>query len=82
MNALPQHESYKGVSRKVFGNNIDINDIDIDIYVVDTGCSSSLYAINLRMKALQNGDADLVIARRRLRTRPPQRMHSSHSFVD
>jgi hypothetical protein len=30
LNALPQHESCKGVSRKVFGN-------DIDIYVVDTG---------------------------------------------
>lgn len=33
----------------------------IKTYLIDSACSSSLYSINLGMKALRNGDLDLVL---------------------
>ena len=52
---LSQHSSYQQVLQTVLGRNIRM-------YVVDAACSSSLYAINLGMKALQNRTADVVFA--------------------
>jgi acyl transferase domain-containing protein/NAD(P)-dependent dehydrogenase (short-subunit alcohol dehydrogenase family) len=50
-----QHSSYREVCRRVFGEGIDL-------YILDAACSSSLYAVNLGIKALESNDADLVIA--------------------
>ena len=55
LSSLAQHESYQRVCTKMLG-------MDVDTYIVDAACSSSLYAMNLGMKALESGQADLVIA--------------------
>jgi len=55
LTALPQHNTYQEVCRRVFGT-------EIDTYVIDAACSSSLYSIDQGMKVLGDGDADLVIA--------------------
>jgi acyl transferase domain-containing protein/NAD(P)-dependent dehydrogenase (short-subunit alcohol dehydrogenase family) len=52
---LTQYKIYDGVVEKFLGAGIQT-------YVVDTACSSSLYAIYLGMKALDDHDADLVVA--------------------
>lgn len=53
--ALRQHELYRAVSWRLLGEGART-------YVVDSACSSSLYALDLGVKALRDGEADLVVA--------------------
>jgi 3-oxoacyl-(acyl-carrier-protein) synthase/NAD(P)-dependent dehydrogenase (short-subunit alcohol dehydrogenase family) len=46
---------YQDVAQSVLGHALRM-------YVVDAACSSSLYAVNLGMKALQNRSADVILA--------------------
>jgi acyl transferase domain-containing protein/NAD(P)-dependent dehydrogenase (short-subunit alcohol dehydrogenase family) len=52
---LTQHKIYSAVIERLLGK-------DVPTYVVDTACSSSLYSTYLGMKALQDGECDLVLA--------------------
>jgi acyl transferase domain-containing protein/NAD(P)-dependent dehydrogenase (short-subunit alcohol dehydrogenase family) len=52
---LTQHRIYRAVIERLLGK-------DVPTYVVDTACSSSLYSIYLGMKALQDGECDVVLA--------------------
>lgn len=49
-----QHASFTGVMERVLGK-------PVRTYITDAACSSSLYAINLGMKALRNGECDAAI---------------------
>jgi acyl transferase domain-containing protein/NAD(P)-dependent dehydrogenase (short-subunit alcohol dehydrogenase family) len=53
--ALRQHELYRSVAGRLLGDGVRT-------YVVDAACSSSLYSIDLGLKALREGAADLVVA--------------------
>ncbi|HEV2845178.1 MAG TPA: SDR family NAD(P)-dependent oxidoreductase, partial [Thermoanaerobaculia bacterium] len=53
--ALRQHELYRAVSGRLLGEGART-------YVVDSACSSSLYSLDLGIKALRDGEADLVVA--------------------
>ncbi|MDX1546003.1 MAG: SDR family NAD(P)-dependent oxidoreductase [Rhodothermales bacterium] len=52
---LTQHRLYTAVADRMLGAGVATA-------VVDTACSSSLYSIDLGVKALRNGEADLVLA--------------------
>jgi acyl transferase domain-containing protein/NAD(P)-dependent dehydrogenase (short-subunit alcohol dehydrogenase family) len=52
---LRQHELYRSVAGRLLGDGVGT-------YVVDSACSSSLYSIDLGLKALRDGEADLVVA--------------------
>ncbi|HEV2763519.1 MAG TPA: beta-ketoacyl synthase N-terminal-like domain-containing protein, partial [Pyrinomonadaceae bacterium] len=52
---LTQHKVYAGVVERLVGAGTQT-------YVVDTACSSSLYSTYLGIKALQDGESDLVLA--------------------
>jgi 3-oxoacyl-(acyl-carrier-protein) synthase/NAD(P)-dependent dehydrogenase (short-subunit alcohol dehydrogenase family) len=52
---MAQHDGYRQVVDRFFGR-------PISTYVVDTACSSSLYSIDLAIKALRDGESDLVLA--------------------
>jgi acyl transferase domain-containing protein len=51
--SLTQHTQYRAVLEKFLHH-------PIKTYVIDVACSSSLYSICLGMKALQDGESDLV----------------------
>lgn len=53
--ALRQHELYRAVSGRLLGESVRT-------YVVDSACSSSLYSLDLGVKALRDGESDLVVA--------------------
>ncbi len=53
--ALRQHELYRAVAGRLLGGGVRT-------YVVDAACSSSLYSIDLAVKALRDGAADCVVA--------------------
>ncbi|HYX25522.1 MAG TPA: SDR family NAD(P)-dependent oxidoreductase, partial [Thermoanaerobaculia bacterium] len=53
--ALRQHEIYRAVAGRLLGEGVRT-------YVVDAACSSSLYALDLGLKALREGKAELVVA--------------------
>ena len=52
---LTQHTIYTDVIERLLGHSIRT-------FVVDAACSSSLYSIGLGMKALQDGECDVVLA--------------------
>ncbi|HTQ79373.1 MAG TPA: beta-ketoacyl synthase N-terminal-like domain-containing protein, partial [Thermoanaerobaculia bacterium] len=52
---LSQHELYRRVTWRLLGE-------EARTVVVDAACSSSLYALHLGIKALRDGEADLVVA--------------------
>lgn len=52
---LRQHELYRSVAGRLLGDGVRT-------YVVDSACSSSLYAVDLGLKALRDGEADLAVA--------------------
>lgn len=52
--SITQHVAYKQV--------VDLFLPGVNTYVIDSACSSSLYAINLAMKALISGESDVVLA--------------------
>lgn len=53
--ALKQYQMYRAVFGKVLGR-------PVKTCLIDVACSSSLYSISLGMKALQDGEADMVLA--------------------
>lgn len=53
--ALRQHELYRAVAGRLLGDGVRT-------YVVDAACSSSLYSLDIGIKALRDGEADLVVA--------------------
>ena len=53
--ALRQHQLYRQVAGRLLGDGMRT-------YVVDAACSSSLYALDLGLKALREGESDLVVA--------------------
>jgi len=53
--ALRQHELYRAVAGRLLGDGVRT-------YVVDAACSSSLYALDLGLKALRDGESELVVA--------------------